>query len=93
MKKENINHNYIITTSIHDDVLNAVINSEECGRVKASLTSGNVKLFTVRTSERWANLIAILAGNGDFNSTIVRLGSISGEPLFVPREVKSLNRF
>ena len=85
--------NYIITTSIRDHVLMGTIAHGHCGAVLGAVRSGNVKIFSVRSAQRWADLTAILAGNGDYNSTIVRLGSQSGEPLTKPVTVQQLNNF
>ena len=86
---------YIITTSFRDHVLINTIRHGDCGKVISASKnrSHGPKTFTVRSARRWADLTAILAGNGDYNSTIVRLGSISGEPLFRPVTVKQLNNF
>tara|TARA_R110000824_G_scaffold67157_5_gene173913 strand:- start:1415 stop:1684 length:270 start_codon:yes stop_codon:yes gene_type:complete len=85
--------NYIITTSIRDHVLINTIRHGECGKVISTSKnrSHGPKTFTVRSARRWADLTAILAGNGDYNSTIVRLGSQSGEPLTKPVTVKTVN--
>ena len=85
--------NYIITTHIGDSYLHNSIRHGSCGQVIS--TSKNrrhgPKTFIVRSAQRWADLTDTLAGNGDYNCTIVRLGSQSGEPLTNPVTVKTVN--
>ena len=84
---------YIITTFIGDIYLHNSIRHGSCGQVIS--TSKNrkhgPKTFIVRSAQQWATITDTLAGNGDYNCTIVRLGSQSGLPLFEPVTVKTLN--
>ena len=83
--------NYIITTHRNDHVLIGTIRHGDCGKVISIVGDKMTKTFTVRSAQRWDDLTATLAGNGDYNSTIVRLGSISGTPVTKPVTVKTIN--
>ena len=84
-------YNYIITIAKADTVLDLVIKHGEVGKVSSTKTSKFHKTFKVFSTQRVTDLRAILAGNGDYDSTIVRLGSQTGEPLTSPIVVHTLN--
>ena len=85
--------NYIISTNNRDQVLISAIRHGKCGNVLEVNSNQVTTDFTVRSDQQWKDLQAILGGEADYNSTIVRLGSQSGKPLFRPVTVKQLNHF
>jgi hypothetical protein len=87
-------YQYIITIAKADGVLDLVLQHGEVGRVINKKTVKNHKTFKVYSIQPFNTICNILAGNGDYNSTIVRLGSQTGEPLFPhPFLIRSVNRW